>query len=336
MARIAIIGTTSWGTTLGVILAKKGGKVKLWARTQEEADELNSARENLTFLPGIQFPPGLHTTASLEEALAGANMVILATPAQTLRTNIRTVSPFLESTSIVLSAAKGLEVDTLQRMSEVIAEEIPPAMHQNICVLSGPNISMEIARGLPAATVVAARNEKVMARAQKLLTCRNLCVYTNSDVVGVELGGALKNVIALGAGMADGLEMGDNAKAAFIIRGLAEITSLGVAAGANPFTFAGLAGLGDLIVTCASQLSRNHYTGSELAKGRSLQDITGSMRSVAEGVPTTKAAYQLARKLGQEVPITSIIYRVLFEGLSSRQAVSELMGRPVGDELQVN
>lgn len=336
MARIAIIGTTSWGTTLGVILAKKGRKVELWARTQDEAEELNSTRENLAFLPGIRLPPGLHTTASLEEALTGATLVILATPAQTLRTNIRTISPFLDSTSLVVSAAKGLEVDSLRRMSEVVAEEIPPVMHQNICVLSGPNIAMEIARGLPAATVVAARNEKVMARAQKLLTSRNLCVYTNSDVVGVELGGALKNIIALGAGMSDGLDMGDNAKASFIIRGLAEITSLGMAAGANPFTFAGLAGLGDLIVTCASQLSRNHYTGAELAKGRSLEDITGSMRSVAEGVPTTKAACQLARKLGQEVPITSIIYRVLFEGLSVREAVAELMARPVGCELQTN
>jgi len=234
---------------------------------------------------------------------------------------------------MVVSAAKGLELGSCKRMSEVIAEEIDPCCRPNICVLSGPNLSREIIRDLPAATVVAAEDEAVAREAQKLLTAPNFCVYTNTDVIGVELGGALKNIIALGAGMVDGLGYGDNAKAAFITRGLIEIAALGVALGANPLTFVGLAGFGDLIATCASPLSRNHYVGVELAKGRSLKEITDSMTSVAEGVNTTIAAWNLARQLGLGMPITEKIYQVLFEGVDPRQAVDELMAAEGRHEL---
>ena len=218
-------------------------------------------------------------------------------------------------------------------MSQVIADEIAPRFWSNICVLSGPNLSREILHDLPAATVVAAESEAVAKIAQKLLATPNLCVYTNTDVVGVELGGALKNIIALGAGMADGLGYGDNAKAAFITRGLTEITALGVALGANPLTFSGLAGLGDLVATCASPLSRNHYVGAELTKGRSLTEITESMNGVAEGVSTTLAAWNLAQQMGLEMPITEKIYQVLYKGVDPRQAASELMAAEARHEL---
>ncbi len=333
MPKIAIIGTTGWGTTLAVVLARKGMYVRLWARRPEEAEELNRERQNRAFLPGIEFPRRLSVTGSLEEALADTVMAILAVPAQTMRANSRRIGPYLADSTLVVSAAKGLEMDTGKRMSQVIAEEIAPGTLARICVMSGPNLSREIAAGLPAATVVAAAGEAEAEQAQHWLTTRNLCVYANGDVVGVELGGALKNIIAVGAGMGDGLGYGDNAKAAFVTRGLSEITRLGVALGANPLTFLGLAGIGDLITTCASPLSRNHYIGVEMARGRPLAEILASMRSVAEGVPTVAAAYRLSQALGVDMPITRQIYRVLYEGLSPRQAVAELMGQRAGREL---
>jgi glycerol-3-phosphate dehydrogenase (NAD(P)+) len=227
---------------------------------------------------------------------------------------------------LVVSAAKGLEIGSNKRMSEVIAEEIDPRFQSNICVLSGPNLYKEILYGLPASAVVAAEDEAIARQAQKLLTTPNFCVYTNTDVVGVELGGALKNIIAIGAGMVDGLGYGDNAKAAFVTRGLTEMAALGFALGANPLTLSGLAGLGDLIATCASPLSRNHYVGVELTKGRSLEEITASMAGVAEGVSTTVAVWNLAQQLGLEMPIAEKIYQVLYNGVEPRQAIVELLG----------
>jgi len=250
-----------------------------------------------------------------------------------MRQNIKLVGDYLEKSTLVVSAAKGLEIGTNKRMSQVIADEIDPGFWPSICVLSGPNLSREIINNLPAVTVAAAEDGAVARKAQRLLTTPNFCVYTNTDVIGVELGGALKNIIALGAGMADGLGYGDNAKAAFMTRGLTEMTALGVALGANPLTFSGLAGLGDLIATCASPLSRNHYVGVELTKGRSLEEITGSMRGVAEGVSTTIAAWSLAQHLGLEMPITEKIYQVLYEGVNPRQAAAELMEAEVRHEL---
>lgn len=325
MPKIAIIGTTIWGITLGVVLARKGLQVKLWARTEREAVELTNSGPKSPLLSDVTFPPQLSVTSSLSESVADAKAVILVVPSQTMRQNVRLLAGHLKGSILVVSATKGLEIGSNKRMSQVIAEEINPRFHSNICVLSGPNIAREILCGLPAATVVAAENGSVARIAQRLLSTPNLCVYTNTDVIGVELAGALKNVIALGAGMADGLGYGDNAKAAFITRGLTEMTALGVALGASPLTFSGLAGLGDLITTCSSPLSRNHYVGVELTKGRSLEEITSSMEGVAEGVSTTVAATTLARQLGLEMPITEKIYQILYEGADPRQTVLGLI-----------
>ena len=325
MPKIAIVGTTIWGITLGVMLARKGLQVKLWARTEQEAVELTNTGPKSPLLSDVTFPPQLSVTSSLSDSLADVKAVILVVPSQTMRQNVRLIAGHLKGSMLIVSATKGLEIGSNKRMSQVIAEEIDPRFHSNICVLSGPNLAREILCGLPAATVVAAENGSVAKIVQRLLTTPNLCVYTNTDVIGVELGGALKNVIALGAGMADGLGYGDNAKAAFITRGLTEITALGVAIGANPLTFSGLAGLGDLVTTCASPLSRNHYVGVELTKGRSLEDITESMDGVAEGVSTTVAATTLARQLGLEMPITEKIYQILYEGVDPCQAVAKLI-----------
>ncbi len=331
--KVAVIGTTGWGTTLAIILSRKGLAVSLWARTEQEAEKLNREKANTVRLPGFSFPEELRATASLDEALDKAGLVIFAVPSQDMRRNVRLTKPHFDRSMLILSVAKGLEVESVKRMSEVIAEEISPSFHHNICVLSGPNLSGEIARGLPAVTVVAACEAAVAAKVQKITATPLFRVYTNTDVVGVELGGALKNIIALAAGMVDGLEYGDNTKAGLITRGLAEITRLGVAAGANPLTFAGLAGLGDLVATCSSPLSRNRFVGQELAKGRPLKEIISSMTGIAEGVTTTIAALKLANELNVEMPIAEQVFRVLFKGLDVRQAVSELMVRELKHEL---
>jgi len=333
MLKVAIIGTTIWGTTLGVILAQKGVQVGLWARTEEEADELRKNAPDPESSPGIAFPPQLLITHDLNEALDKAKAVILVVPSQSMRQNIKLVASHLTKSMLVVSAAKGLEIGSGKRMSQVIAEEINPRFRSNICVLSGPNLAREVLRGLPAATVAAAEDNSVARKVQRLLTTPNLCVFTNTDVVGVELGGALKNIIALGAGIADGLSYGDNAKAAFMTRGLTEITALGVALGAHPLTFSGLAGLGDVIATCASPLSRNHYVGIELTKGRSVTEIVSTMDGVAEGVTTTLVARNLAHNLGLEMPITERVYRVLYENADPRQVAVEMMGGNARHEL---
>lgn len=333
MLKTAIIGTTSWGTTIGVILAQKGINVGLWARTEKEAAELRKKGPDPELSSKVTFPPQLFISTQLSEVFDGAKAVILVVPSQSMRQNIKQVAGYLDKSVTVVSAAKGLEIGTGLRMSQVIAEEINPKFRANICVLSGPNLSGEVLRGLPAATVAAAEDNVIARKVQRLLTTPNLCVFTNTDVVGVELGGALKNIIALGAGMADGLGYGDNAKAAFITRGLTEITALGVALGAHPLTFSGLAGLGDLVATCASPLSRNHYVGEELTKGRPLTEILNSMSQVAEGVSTTLVAHNLAEKLELEMPITEKIYQVLYENLDPKQAAVEMMGGNARHEL---
>ncbi len=342
MPKIAIIGTTSFGITLGMVLARCGNDISLWARTKQEAIELTRTGPNPVLTNGNCFPPRLSITSSLSEALSKARAVILAPPSQRMRWNIKLVAKHITRSMLIISAAKGLEIDSGKRMSQVIAEEINPDFRSNICALSGPNLSQEILNGLPAATVVAADDEAVSRKAQKLLTAHNLCVFTNHDMLGVELGGSLKNIIALGAGITDGLGYGDNAKAALITRGLTEMTALGVALGANPITFAGLTGLGDLIATCASPLSRNHYFGVELAKGRSLKEITDSMNEsaggttptgVAEGVTTTLAVWKIAKQMGLEMPITETIYKVLYEGADIHQAADELMNAEAAHEL---
>jgi glycerol-3-phosphate dehydrogenase (NAD(P)+) len=324
--KVSVVGTTSWGVTLGIILAYKGLKVGLLARSEQESLDLKSNGFKSAKFPYNEISANLTVYHDPRPALADARAVILAIPSQTMRQNVTVIRHYLTANMIIASAAKGLEIGTKLRMSQVIASEIDHHLRRNICVLSGPNLSREILQGLPAATVVAAEDKEVSRTMQKLLTTPNLCVFTLNDVIGVELGGAFKNIIALGAGIADGLGYGDNAKAAFMTRGLTEISALGVALGANPLTFSGLAGLGDVITTCASTLSRNHYVGVELTKGRPVEEITRSMDGVAEGVGTTKVAWELARELGIEMPITERLYRVLYEGLSPQAGAAELMG----------
>jgi glycerol-3-phosphate dehydrogenase (NAD(P)+) len=333
MSKVAIIGTTAWGETLGIMLTRKGLEVSLWARNEREAAELKKNGPNPATMAGVEFPPKLSVNSTLSEVLDGAEAVILVVPSQSMRQNIKLVAGQLEGSMLIISAAKGLEIGSSQRMSQVIADEVESDFRSNICVLSGPNLSQEILGNLPAATVVAAEDETIARKAQTLLASPNLCVYTNTDVIGVELGGALKNIIALGAGIADGLGYGDNAKAALITRGLTEMTALGVALGANPLTFSGLAGLGDLIATCASPLSRNHYAGVELAKGHSLAEITDSMSGVAEGVSTTLVVWELARQMELEMPITEAIHRVLYEGADIRHEAAGLMSAVNSHEL---
>jgi len=332
MPKIAVIGTTSWGITLAMLLANKKYKVSLWARTGREASKLINKPESFVFAK-IDFPTNLNITSSAESAIKGAAAVILAVPSQSMRQNTRIIKDYLKPPMLVISAAKGLELETDKRMSEVIREEISPEMHQSVCVLSGPNLAREILQGLPASAVMAAVDESAALRAQQLLSTPNFCIYTTADVIGVELGGALKNIIALGAGMVDGLGYGDNAKAAFITRGLTEMAALGVALGANPLTLSGLTGLGDLIATCASTLSRNHFVGVELTKDRALEEITSSMSGVAEGVSTTSAVWNLAQKLKLEMPITEKIYAVLYEGRDPGEVMAEVFGTAGRHEL---
>ncbi len=333
MTKIAIIGTTTWGITMGLMLAQKGLEVKLWARTEKEAANLSSNGPDPAQFPGVTFPEKLTVTSTTKEALGDAKAVILAVPSQSMRQNVSLIESHITKSMPVVSAAKGLELGSGKRMSQVIAEEIAPQFRSHVCVLSGPNLSREVLHNLPAATVIAAEDLSIARKVQKLLATPNFCVFTNSDVVGVELGGALKNIIALGAGIADGLGYGDNAKAAFITRGLTEITALGVAMGANPLTFSGLAGLGDVIATCASPLSRNHYVGMELSKGRPLAEIIDSMTELAEGVTTTLVAHKLSQQLDLEMPITERIYQILYENADPRQAAMELMGGNTRHEL---
>jgi len=336
MPKAAIIGSGSWGTALGIILARKGTDTKLWTRDQETADNLNQARENVKYLPGAPFPPRLSTTSSLDEATDKADLIILAVPSDTMRRNTRQLKGHLHGSVLLASATKGLEVGSGKRMSQVIAEEIDPSLQSNICVISGPNMAKEAAQGQLSVTILAARDAAVAEKAQQMLNSNDFYVFTSTDLIGTELGGALKNVISLGVGMVDGLGNGNNAKAAFIILGLSEIIVLGTTFGANPLTFIGLSGLGDLVVTCFSPSSRNFYVGNELAKGRTLKDIQDSMPHVAEGVNTVFAARQLGLKAGLSLPITEQIYKVIYEGYDVRKAASQLVEYPVnGKSLEI-
>ena len=330
--RVAIVGTTTWGTTLGIILAREKIPVCLLARTSAEAADLNARRRNLRFLPDIDFPKALMVSGEVEEAVSSAELIIIAVPSDGLRDNIRCIRDSIRPGATILSASKGLELPTGKRMSQVLQEELPSKFHSNICALSGPNLAHEIVQGKPSSSVIAGRDLSVAQGAQSILMSGSFRVYTSQDVTGVELGGALKNIIGLGAGIADGMQAGDNGKSAFITRGLAEIARLGIAAGAQPLTFAGLAGLGDLIATCNSRLSRNHYVGEQLARGRTWPEIQTSMDNVAEGVNTTRAALDMAARLNVEMPIAQVTYRVIFEGLSPHEAAAELMGRPARSE----
>ena len=327
MANIGVVGTGTWGTTLAIIMARQAHNVRLWTRTEDEAEQLRSKGQHARFVPGVPFPDSLTVTASASEAFSEADLVIVAVPSRSFRENVRNIRGSLSNSAIVVSCTKGLEFATGKRMSQILEEELPASLQAGICALAGPNLAREVVEERPASTVVASKNPDAAKTAQAIINSPRFRVYTNDDIVGVELGGALKNIIALGAGACDGLRLGDNAKAGFLTRGLAEIARLSMAAGANPMTLAGLAGMGDLIATCSSPLSRNHYFGEQLAKGKTLEEIRASMNNVAEGVDTTAAAVKLAEKLGVEMPITQATYSVLFDGVAVSEVINQLLGR---------
>ncbi len=326
MASVGVIGSGAWGTTLALLLAKSNTETALWEYKPERAVEMQQRRENTLFLPGFRFPAMLKVTSDIKEAVEGKDLLILVTPSQRMRENVRLLAPYVDSHTIFVNASKGIEISSLKRMTEIIREELPNAGNR-VAALSGPNMSREIAEEKPTAAVVAAYDQEVAVHARTLLTTSNYRVYTAHDVVGVELGGALKNIIAICTGINDSMKMGDNAKAAFITRGLAELSRLGLAAGAHPLTFAGLAGIGDLIATCASPLSRNHQLGQRIGTGEKLEQILSSTHTVAEGVYTTQAALKLAERYQVELPITYQLSLVLFEGHDPYEAIIELMAR---------
>jgi glycerol-3-phosphate dehydrogenase (NAD(P)+) len=329
--RVAVIGSGAWGATLAIGIARRE-RVTLLCHSPETAARIASGRHNEPRLPGVGVPDAVVVTADPASVAAAADLVIFAVPSAHLRSMAQRVGPFVPSSADVLSAAKGLEPGTLLRMSEVIAEA-GGIDASRIAALSGPNLALEIARGLPASAVVAAADAALAERIQARLGSRAFRLYVNADILGVELCGALKNIVAIAAGAADGLGFGDNGKAGLITRGLAEMIRLGIAAGANPLTFAGLAGLGDVVATCGSTLSRNHRLGVELAAGRRWSEIEATLPGVAEGAYTVDAAIALADRLGVEMPIAREVHNALFEGKSVQRCLIDLLARESKDEL---
>ena len=322
---VAVLGAGSWGTALSIHLARVGHDVRLWGRDGRLVEEMSKRRANAVYLADVNFPDALTPTASLEAALDGAGMVVLAVPSHGLRHVLEAASSTLSQDALVVSATKGLEEQTLLRMSQVV-ERTVPHVHE-IAVVSGPSFAAELARELPTAVVVASTTNGAVEHVQREFRSGALRLYGSADVVGVEIGGALKNIIAIAAGVGEGLGLGHNALAALITRGLAEIARLAVALGAHRETLAGLAGLGDLVLTCTGELSRNRHVGMELAHGRTVTDIVAGTRMVAEGVRTTRAAIELARQHGVELPIATQMGEVLGGRRDPRTAVDELMGR---------
>ena len=320
--KIAVIGSGSWGTAMAMLLAKKGNNVYLWSWIQEETDRLNSDRENKEFLPGIKLLDSIVCTHDMGECIEGAEVIVTAVPSPATRTTAKAMSQYVADGQKIVNISKGLEGDL--RLSEVYKSEIPQA---DISVLSGPSHAEEVSRDIPTTVVIASDNKDTAEFLQNVFMTENFRVYTSDDIIGVELGGALKNVIALCAGISDGLGYGDNTKAALITRGVAEISRLGVAMGAKASTFAGLSGLGDLIVTGTSTLSRNHTAGELLGKGMNLDTVLKKVHMVVEGVNTSTAAYNLGKKYGGETPIIEQAYNVLYNGVNPKDAVNMLMTR---------
>ncbi|PWI44263.1 NAD(P)H-dependent glycerol-3-phosphate dehydrogenase [Streptomyces sp. ICBB 8177] len=324
--RCAVYGTGSWGTPFAMILADAGCEVTLWGRRAAVVDAINTTRTNPDYMPGVELPAGVTATTDPARAARGAEFVFLAVPSQTLRRNLTEWAPLLPSDAVLVSLMKGIELGTAKRMTEVI-EEVAKAGPERVAVLSGPNLSPEIAARQPAAAVVACRDEDVARRLQAACHTAYFRPYTNTDVVGCELGGAVKNVIALAVGIADGMGLGDNAKASLITRGLAETTRLGLAMGADAHTFAGLAGMGDLVATCSSPLSRNHRFGINLGRGMTLQETVAVTNQTAEGVKSCESVLDLARRHGVEVPITETVVGIVHGGTPPLVALKELMSR---------
>lgn len=324
MYNISIIGAGSWGTAVAVMLAKKGCNVKQWVRRQELCNSMKETKENLTYLPGVVLPNNIDISSDLEYCCKGSEILVIAAPSHAVREVVQSIKPYVDDSQLIVNLAKGIENESLMRMSQII-EEILPA-NKN-AVLSGPCHAEEVARDIPTAIVASAREKQTAEYIQDVFMTPKFRVYTNPDIIGVELGGALKNIIALGAGITDGLGFGDNTKAALMTRGIVEISRLGESLGANRLTFAGLSGIGDLIVTCTSMHSRNRRAGIAIGEGKSLEEVLGGTSMVVEGVRTTKSAYDLAVKMGIEMPITQEIYNVLYQKADVKNSVINLMMR---------
>jgi glycerol-3-phosphate dehydrogenase (NAD(P)+) len=329
--KAAVFGTGSWGTAFGMVLADAGCEVTLWGRRANLVDAVNTTRTNPDYLPGIELPEKLRATTDPAEALHEADFTVLAVPSQTLRGNLAAWVPKLPADTVLVSLMKGVELGTAKRMSEVV-EEVAHVPADRVAVVTGPNLAKEIAQRRPAAAVVACRDEAVAQRLQAACHTPYFRPYTNTDVVGCELGGAVKNVIGLAVGIADGMGLGDNAKGSLITRGLAETTRLGLAMGADPLTFSGLAGLGDLVATCSSPLSRNHTFGTNLGRGMTLQETIAVTKQTAEGVKSCESVLDLARRHGVDMPITETVVGIVHEGKPPVVALKELMSRAAKPE----
>ncbi|AWZ07058.1 MULTISPECIES: NAD(P)H-dependent glycerol-3-phosphate dehydrogenase [unclassified Streptomyces] len=329
--KAAVFGTGSWGTAFAMVLADAGCEVVLWGRRQELVDAVNDSRTNPDYLPGIELPANIRATTDPAEAAAGADFTVLAVPSQTLRGNLADWAPLLARETVLVSLMKGVELGTAKRMSEVI-EEVAKVPAGRVAVVTGPNLAREIAARQPAASVVACVDEAVAQRLQAACHTPYFRPYTSTDVVGCELGGAVKNVIGLAVGIADGMGLGDNTKGSLITRGLAEATRLGLAMGADPLTFSGLAGLGDLVATCSSPLSRNHTFGTNLGRGMTLEETIAVTKQTAEGVKSCQSVADLARRHGVDMPITDTVVDIVHHGKPTLVALKELMGRSAKPE----
>lgn len=334
MEKAVVLGAGSWGTALSIVLAENGHNCLLWSHREDQSNEINNQHSNEKYLPGTVLPSTLRATSSLKEAAIHGKIIVMAVPTKGIREVCRDLREWIQEPILFVHVSKGIEPDSLKRISEVMREEIPAHLIEEIVVLSGPSHAEEVVLKHPTTVTAACKDIQFAEKVQDLFMNGNFRVYTNSDVIGVEIGGALKNIIALGAGISDGLGYGDNAKAALITRGLAEIARLGTKMGANPLTFSGLTGIGDLIVTCTSVHSRNWRAGNLLGKGMKLDEVLDQMGMVVEGVRTTKAAYQLSQFHNVPMPITSALYAVLFEHVDPKIAVDQLMDRVKKQEME--
>lgn len=330
---IAVLGAGSWGTTLSLLLLYNSHDVVLWSYREDYARTMIQKRENATFLPGISLPANLRITSNLEQAVRGAAMIVAAVPSQHLRSVLDKLRSHDFRNVVIVNVAKGIENESLLTMSELMLDVLPLVKRENLAIVSGPSHAEEVSRKIPTAVVAAAKDVRVAKVVQQTFLTPYFRVYPSEDIRGVELGGALKNVIAIGAGISDGAGFGDNTKAAIMTRGTAEISQLGILLGAQPHTFSGLSGIGDLIVTCMSRYSRNRHVGEEIGRGRKLDEVVSEMAMVAEGVANTKSAYDLAQKHDVELPIITEVYEVLFKGKDPRTATSDLMTRDAQGEM---
>ena len=330
---IGVVGAGSWGTALANLLAEKGYPIDLWVFEQDICQQIAETRENGVFLPGVQLSGNIRPTSDLAEVVRGKGLVLIVVPSHVMRVVAGQMAPHLEPEAVVVSASKGIENETQLTMTGVLKEAAADLSDDRLAVLSGPSFAREVAMGVPTVVTIASKNEACANMAQRVFATAAFRVYTNEDIIGVELGGAVKNVIAIAAGIIDGLGLGLNTRAALITRGQTEIRRLGLAMGANPRTFTGLAGIGDLVLTCTGDLSRNHMVGLKIGQGQTLSQVLSDMRMVAEGVKTARSVYNLAKRLGVEMPISDAVYRVLHEDLSPKDACYELMTRDLKHEL---